>query len=85
MLFDCDSNLSGLSRQIGQYTTTLTPTPTLTLTLTLPLFLPLFLTPQVFTCGIGEYGRLGNGSSSDSSVLEALDYINDQVGGGTYL
>ena len=33
---------------------------------------------EVFSCGIGEYGRLGNGSSSDTAVMEPLDYINDQ-------
>ena len=27
------------------------------------------------TCGGGEYGRLGNGTSSDESIFETIDYI----------
>ena len=34
---------------------------------------------QVMTCGAGEYGRLGLGSSSDVSIFEPVEYIGEPV------
>lgn len=33
---------------------------------------------QVLTCGVGEYGRLGQGHSSDVNVFEPITYLEDE-------
>lgn len=36
---------------------------------------------EVLTCGNGEYGRLGNGGSSDHPTPEPVDFFDERCGG----